>query len=48
MMSQHPETAPRPAISLQPEEGWHCQHWFYRFDRQALRRLSPAERTQAC
>jgi chlorite dismutase len=31
-------------VSLQPLEGWHCSHLFYRFDRAALKSLSPAER----
>lgn len=35
---------PQPAtgeVSLQPEEGWHCSHFFYRFDRGVLQQLSP-------
>jgi chlorite dismutase len=31
-----------PEVSLQPLEGWHCSHFFYRFDRAALAQLSPA------
>jgi chlorite dismutase len=31
-------------ISLSPEEGWHCTHIYYRFDRGALKGLSAAER----
>lgn len=31
-------------ISLVPHEGWHCTHMYYRFDRAALARMSPAER----
>lgn len=34
---------PRPEISLQPTEGWHCAHYFYHFDRVRLRELSDAE-----
>lgn len=30
-------------VSLKPTEGWHCTHLYYRFDRSALRGLSPAE-----
>jgi chlorite dismutase len=26
--------------SLVPDEGWHCGHFFYRFDRQVLRQMS--------
>lgn len=35
--------APSTETSLQPAEGWHCTHIYYRFDRAALTRLSPAE-----
>ncbi|MGQ9505619.1 MAG: hydrogen peroxide-dependent heme synthase [Thermogutta sp.] len=38
----------RPPVSLKPEEGWHCQHWFYRFDRVRLRTLAPAEHSDGC
>ena len=30
-------------VSLQPSEGWHCSHLYYRFDRGALARLSGGE-----
>ncbi len=30
-------------ISLEPEAGWHCSHLYYRFDRAALKALSPSE-----
>ena len=30
-------------VSLSPTEGWHCNHWFYRFDRARLRKLTAAE-----
>jgi len=33
----------RPDISLEPTEGWHCSHYFYRFDRARLRSLGPSE-----
>jgi len=39
---------PQPENSLQPTAGWHCAHFFYRFDRRALRDLSPNERTDGC
>ncbi len=36
--------APKPAeVSLKPTEGWHCSHLYYRFNRAALKNLSPAE-----
>lgn len=31
-------------VSLKPNEGWHCSHLYYRFDRAALKQLSSAER----
>jgi peroxiredoxin len=34
----------KPAdISIEPAEGWHCSHLFYRFDRAALAQLSADE-----
>lgn len=30
-------------ISREPHEGWHCQHLYYRFDRQVLSQLSAAQ-----
>jgi hydrogen peroxide-dependent heme synthase len=27
-------------VSLTPDEGWHCTHYYYQFDRDALHRLS--------
>jgi len=30
-------------VSLKPSEGWHCSHLYYRFNRAALKALSPAE-----
>ena len=30
-------------VSLQPTEGWHCSHLYYRFDRAALKQLSENE-----
>jgi chlorite dismutase len=34
--------------SIQPAEGWHCSHLYYRFDRAALKGLSPAELAAGC
>ena len=34
---------PRPEISRTPTEGWHCSHFFYRFDHAKLRALGPNE-----
>jgi hydrogen peroxide-dependent heme synthase len=40
----HPAASqPDQQISLTPEEGWHCTHLFYRFDRRVLREFSPDE-----
>ena len=30
---------PSGEASLRPEQGWHCAHLFYRFDRGALGRM---------
>jgi chlorite dismutase len=35
-------------VSLQPQEGWHCRHLFYRFDRAALARMGQAARADGC
>jgi chlorite dismutase len=40
--------APSAEISLQPDEGWHCSHLFYAFDRQLLRGFSRTERNSGC
>lgn len=39
-------SAPRPAaepipVSLEPAQGWHCSHLYYRFDRGILAKLGP-------
>jgi chlorite dismutase len=39
---------PRPEISLVPESGWHCAHFFYRFERARLRSLGPSELGDGC
>lgn len=36
--------SPASDVSLKPTEGWHCNHFFYRFDHSALSRLTAAER----
>lgn len=35
--------APSTEVSLSPEEGWHCTHSYYRFNRALLKTLSVAE-----
>ena len=40
MSAPRPATEPIP-VSLEPAQGWHCSHLYYRFDRAALARLSP-------
>ncbi|MFV1964600.1 MAG: hydrogen peroxide-dependent heme synthase [Pirellulaceae bacterium] len=43
-MSQRPHPASEPApVSLEPEEGWHCSHLYYRFDRQRLAAMNAAD-----
>jgi hydrogen peroxide-dependent heme synthase len=43
-MSTGRPPAPQPIpISLEPTEGWHCTHLYYRFDRGALTQLSSAD-----
>lgn len=36
--------APSTEVSLTPDEGWHCSHLYYRFDRGTLSRMSEDER----
>jgi chlorite dismutase len=40
-MSETPRRRPSGVVepSLSPVEGWHCVHWFYRFDRRELAHL---------
>jgi chlorite dismutase len=41
-MSTARPPAPQPVpISLEPTEGWHCSHFYYRFNREILARLGP-------
>ena len=42
-MSHARPSAEPPQDSLVPEEGWHCSHLFYAFDRGILARLDPAQ-----
>ncbi len=44
----HPPAAAPGEVSLQPSEGWHCSHLYYRFDRAAIKQLSPAELSAGC
>jgi len=44
-MAGHPAAA-AVEVSLEPREGWHCSHLYYRWNRQAVRQLSPAELQQ--
>ncbi len=37
--SRQPPTEP----SLEPDEGWHCSHLYYRFDRSVLAALAPTQ-----
>jgi hydrogen peroxide-dependent heme synthase len=43
-----PPTAAMTNVSLIPEEGWHCTHLFFRFDRSALLRLDPESVSAGC
>ena len=47
-MSSGRPPAPQPVpISLEPTEGWHCSHLYYRFDRAGLARMTADERLAA-
>jgi len=43
-MADDTNEGPPTEVSLEPSEGWHCSHLFYRFDRGALKQLSAQER----
>ncbi len=45
-MSQGRPMATAIEPSLIPDEGWHCSHLYYRFDREILERLSVAQRDE--
>jgi chlorite dismutase len=42
-MSHAAAGPPSQDVSLEPTEGWHCTHIYYRFDRPTLRGLTAAE-----
>jgi chlorite dismutase len=42
-MSDSRAAAQPVPVSLEPPEGWHCSHFFYRFDRGVLAGMSPDE-----
>ena len=39
-MSGRPPAPQQVPISLEPTEGWHCSHLYYRFDRGVLAQLA--------
>jgi peroxiredoxin len=41
MSTGRPAPPPQVPISLEPTEGWHCSHFYYRFDRGVLAGMSP-------
>lgn len=45
-MAEHASTG--VTVSLEPTEGWHCLHLYYRFDRAALKQLGPGELGDGC
>jgi chlorite dismutase len=48
-MSQQPHSTSPPAeISLEPEEGWHCSHLYYQFDRQRLAAMEADQIEAGC
>jgi peroxiredoxin len=46
MSTGRPPAPQQVPISLEPTEGWHCSHFYYRFDRGVLAGMSP-EKLQA-
>src|SRR5439155_9827106 len=44
MSTGRPPAPQQVPISLEPGEGWHCSHLYYRFDRGVLNRLNPEDR----
>jgi len=48
MSSHRPPQADAAEISLSLDQGWHCTHCFYRFDRAALSRMSSTETATGC
>jgi chlorite dismutase len=47
MSTGRPPAPQQVPISLEPTDGWHCTHLYYRFDRGVLARLSSDERRSA-
>ena len=43
MSTGRPPAPQQVPISLEPAEGWHCSHFYYRFDRGVLAQLSAEE-----
>ena len=43
MSHGRPHPPEKIEVSLEPTEGWHCSHLYYRFDRAVLAKLEPAE-----
>jgi hydrogen peroxide-dependent heme synthase len=48
--SSAPHSQPQASgeVSLQPTEGWHCRHLYYRFNRAVLANLSPQVVVEGC
>jgi peroxiredoxin len=44
MSTGRPPAPQQVPISLEPTEGWHCSHLYYRFDRHTLAMLNPDQR----
>ena len=44
-MNRPPHTQNLPEPSVIPQEGWHCSHFYYSFDRVALQGFSDDELT---
>ena len=42
--AHRPTELPEP--SIKPVDGWHCSHYFYRFNRGALAMLSPSQKSE--
>jgi peroxiredoxin len=47
MSTGRPPAPQQVPISLEPTDGWHCTHLYYRFDRAVLAKLSSDERRAA-
>ena len=42
-MNPHPSASPVPEPSIVPIQGWHCGHYFYRWNRNALAQIGKIE-----